>query len=44
MTMQSENKGHGLKGHGLADNIAAQMTLLGVAVAVLLVIAWFYIW
>jgi len=39
MTMQSENKGH-----SLADNIAAQMTLLGVAVAVLLVIAWFYIW
>ena len=39
MTMQSENKGH-----GLANNMAAQMALLAVAVAVLIVIAWFYIW
>jgi len=37
--MQSENKGR-----GLANNLTAQMGLLAVAVAVLLLIAWHYIW
>ena len=39
MTMHSEHHGH-----GLANNMAAQMALLGIAVVVLLVIAWFYVW
>ncbi len=39
MTMPSEHQGH-----GLANNMAAQMALLAVAVAVLLVIAWYYVW
>jgi len=39
MTMQSEHHGH-----GLANNMAAQMALLAVAVAVVLVIAWYYVW
>ncbi len=39
MTMQSEHHGH-----GLANNIVAQMTLLGIAVVVLIAIAWFYVW
>jgi hypothetical protein len=39
MTMPSEHRGH-----GLANNMAAQMALLAIAVAVLLVIAWYYVW
>jgi len=39
MTMPSEHRGH-----GLANNRAAQMALLAIAVAVLLVIAWYYVW
>jgi hypothetical protein len=39
MTMQSEHHGH-----GLANNMAAQMAILGVAVVVLIAIAWFYVW
>ena len=39
MTMQSEHHGH-----GLANNMAAQMTILVVAVGVLIAIAWFYVW
>jgi Rod binding domain-containing protein len=39
MTMPSEHRGH-----GLADNMVAQMALLAIAVAVLLVIAWYYVW
>lgn len=39
MTMQSDHRGH-----GLANNTAAQMTLLAVAVVVLLVISWYYVW
>ncbi len=39
MTMPSEHHGH-----GLANNMAAQMALLAIAVAVLLVIAWYYVW
>ncbi len=39
MTMQSEHHGH-----GLANNMAAQMALLAIAVAVVLVIAWYYVW
>ena len=39
MTMHSEHHGH-----GLANNMAAQMALLAIAVAVLLVIAWYYVW
>jgi hypothetical protein len=39
MTMPSEHHGR-----GLANNMAAQMALLAIAVAVLLVIAWYYVW
>ena len=39
MTMQTENKGH-----GLANNFAAQMALLGAVVIVLIVISWYYVW
>jgi len=39
MTIQSEHHGH-----GLANNMAAQMALLGVAVAILIAIAWYYVW
>jgi hypothetical protein len=37
--MQSEHKGR-----GLSNNLAAQMGLLVVAVVVLLLIAWYYVW
>ncbi len=39
MTMQTNDKGH-----GLSSNMAAQLGLLTVAVVILLVIAWLYIW
>ncbi len=39
MTMPSEHHGH-----GLANNMAAQMALLAIALAVVLVIAWYYVW
>jgi len=39
MTMQREHRGR-----GLANNMAAQMTILVVAVGVLIAIAWFYVW
>jgi hypothetical protein len=38
MNTQTEHKG------GFANNFAAQMSLLAVAVAVLIVIAWQYMW
>jgi hypothetical protein len=37
--MQSQHHGH-----GLINNVAAQMTLAGVAVVVLVVVAWIYVW
>jgi len=37
--MQSQHHGH-----GLLDNVAAQMTLAGVAIVVLVAVAWFYVW
>ncbi len=40
MTMQSDNKG----GHGLSNNLTAQMAILAIAVLVLIVIASRYIW
>lgn len=39
MNMQSEHKGR-----GLSNNLAAQMGLLVVAVVILLLIAWYYVW
>ena len=39
MTMPSEHNGH-----GLTNNMAAQMALLAIAVAVVLVMAWYYVW
>ena len=39
MTMLTEDKGR-----GLANNVAAQMALLGAAVVVLIVISWYYVW
>ncbi len=39
MTMPSEHNGH-----GLTYNMAAQMALLAIAVAVVLVFAWYYVW
>jgi hypothetical protein len=39
MTMQSDNRGR-----GLANSLTAQLGLLAVAVIVLLVIGWLYIW
>jgi hypothetical protein len=39
MTMQTENKGH-----GLANNFAAQMALLGAMVIGLIVLSWYYVW
>ena len=38
MDAQSSNKG------GFANNLPAQLGLLAVAVAILLVIAWYYMW
>jgi hypothetical protein len=37
--MQSQHHGH-----GLLNSMAAQMTLLGVAVVALMVVAWIYVW
>jgi hypothetical protein len=37
--MQSDHHGR-----GLANNIAAQMALLAIAVVVLIAIAWFFVW
>ena len=39
MTMQSESKGH-----GLANNLPAQLALLCAGVIVLIVFSWYYIW
>jgi len=39
MTTQSNQPSH-----GLADNMAAQLALLAVAVGALIAIAWLYIW
>ncbi len=39
MTMQSQHQSH-----GLLNNVATQMTLLGVAIVALIVVAWFYVW
>jgi hypothetical protein len=39
MTMQSDNKGG-----GLANSLTAQLSLLAVAVVVLLIVAWRYLW
>jgi hypothetical protein len=38
MNTQTQNKG------GFANNLAAQLSLLAVAVAVLVIIAWQYMW
>jgi hypothetical protein len=40
MTLQSDNN----RGHGLANNLVAQMGLLAVVVVILLLVAWHYIW
>ena len=39
MTMQSDNRGR-----GLANNLTAQLTVLAIAVVVVLLLAWRYIW
>jgi hypothetical protein len=38
MTMQSNQQGH-----GLSDNVGAQLTLMTVALIAVVVIAWFYV-
>lgn len=39
MTMQSDNKGH-----GLLNSLAGQLSLLVAAAVILVLIAWLYVW
>lgn len=39
MTLQSENKGH-----GLADNLPLQLGLVAVVAFILIVLAWKFVW
>jgi hypothetical protein len=39
MTMQSDNKGH-----GLANSLAGQLGMLVAGAVILVLIAWLYIW
>lgn len=40
MTMQSDNKSH----HGLVNNLPLQISLLGIAAAVLIILAVKFVW